>query len=101
MGGEARFRHLYCRNGAVDDVLATWRAFLGDRADVIGRAEAVGRGWFGHVDPLVPPRLGDVMVASRADHAIVSTADFPYEAKLIGLHGSLTSDEMLIPMLVD
>ena len=26
IGGEARFRHLYCRNGAVDDVLATWRA---------------------------------------------------------------------------
>ena len=23
-GGEARFRHLYCHNGAVDDVVATW-----------------------------------------------------------------------------
>jgi hypothetical protein len=101
IGGEARFRHLYCRNGAVDDVLATWRSFLGDRAEVIGRAEAVGRGWFGHVDALVAPRLGDVMVASRGDHAIVSTTDFGYEATLVGLHGSLTSAEMLIPMLVD
>ena len=101
MGGEARFRHLYCRNGAVDDVLATWRAFLGDRAEVIDRAEAVGRGWFGPVDPLVAPRLGDVMVASRADHAIVSSTDFGYEATLVGLHGSLTAAEMLIPMLVD
>jgi Type I phosphodiesterase / nucleotide pyrophosphatase len=101
MGGEARFRHLYCRNGAVDDVLATWRAFLGDRAEVVDRADAIGRGWFGHVDPLVAPRLGDVMVASRADHAIVSTTDFGYEATLVGLHGSLTSAEMLIPMLVD
>ena len=25
LGGEARFRHLYCRGGAVDDVVATWR----------------------------------------------------------------------------
>ena len=25
LGGEARFRHLYCQRGAVDDVVATWR----------------------------------------------------------------------------
>ena len=59
------------------------------------------RGWFGPVDPLVLPRLGDVVVACRGDHAVVSSADFAYEATLIGLHGSLTADEMLIPMLVD
>jgi hypothetical protein len=39
-------------------------------------------------------------VACRADHAIVSTADFAYEATLVGLHGSLTAEEMLIPLLV-
>ncbi len=33
LGGEARFRHLYCRGGAVDDVVATWTELLGDRAD--------------------------------------------------------------------
>ena len=68
MGGEARFRHLYCRNGAVDDVAATWRAVLGDRADVLTREEAIGRGWFGAVEPRVLPRLGDVVVACRGDH---------------------------------
>ena len=51
MGGEARFRHLYCRNGALDEVAATWRAVLGDRADVLTREEAIGRGWFGAVEP--------------------------------------------------
>jgi hypothetical protein len=30
----------------------------------------------------------------------MSTTDFPYENKLVGLHGSLTADEMLIPILV-
>ena len=30
IGGEARFRHLYCASGAVDDVVATWREVLGD-----------------------------------------------------------------------
>ena len=101
MGGEARFRHLYCRSGAIDDVAATWRSVLGDRADVLTREEAIGRGWFGTVEPLVMPRLGDVVVACRGDHAVISTTDFSYESTLIGLHGSLTADEMLIPLLVD
>ena len=33
--------------------------------------------------------------------AVVSTSRFPHEAKLVGLHGSLTADEMLVPLLVD
>jgi hypothetical protein len=100
LGGEARFRHLYCAGGAVDDVLATWREKLGDRALVLSRDEAIERGWFGVVASEVRPRLGDVVVASRGDHAVVSTADFPYENRLVGLHGSLTAVEMEIPILI-
>jgi hypothetical protein len=54
---------------------------LGDRAEVLTRDEAIGRGWFGEVDPPVLPRLGDVVVACRDDHAVFSTADFPYETR--------------------
>ena len=100
LGGEARFRHLYCNRGAVDDVVATWRGVLGDRAEVLTRDDATRRGWFGTLDASVRPRIGDVLVACRDDHAIVSTVDFGYEATLVGLHGSLTPAEMLIPMLV-
>lgn len=100
LGGEARFRHLYCHRGAVEDVVATWRETLADRATVLTRGDAVGRGWFGAVLPGVLPRLGDVVVACHDDTAILSTADFPYEATLVGLHGSLTPDEMLIPVLI-
>ena len=100
LGGEARFRHLYCARGAVDDVVATWREVLGDRADVLTREEALRRGWFGLATPTVLPRIGDVLVACRGETAIISTADFPYENTLVGLHGSLTPAEMLIPMLV-
>jgi len=101
MGGEARFRHLYCRTGAVADVAATWRGVLGDRAEVLVREEALARSWFGPVGAAVLPRIGDVLVAARGDHAVVSSVDFAYEAGLVGLHGSLTAEEMLIPMLVD
>jgi hypothetical protein len=100
LGGEARFRHLYVHRGAVDDVVAAWRGVLGDRAVVLPRDEAIGRGWFGPVDPAVRPRLGDVVAAATGETAIFSTTDFPYETSLVGLHGSLTPDEMLIPVLV-
>ena len=100
VGGEARFRHLYCHRGAVDDVVATWTEVLGHRADVMLRETAIRRGWFGPVSPAVLPRLGDVIVACRDDAAVLSTTDFPYEATLVGLHGSLTPEEMLIPLLV-
>ena len=100
LGGEARFRHLYCHRGAVEDVVATWREVLGERAEVMSRDAAIARGWFGAVEPAVRPRLGDVVVACREDTAVLSTHDFPYEATLVGLHGSLTPEEMLIPMIV-
>jgi hypothetical protein len=100
LGGEARFRHVYCRSGAVDDVLATWREVLGDRAEVLTRDDALGRGWFGALDPSVRPRLGDVMVACKGTFSVLSTSAFPFEASLVGLHGSLTSAEMLIPVVV-
>ncbi len=101
LGGEARFRHLYCRSGAVADVHSAWAEFLGDRADVLTRADAIGRGWFGPVDAGVLPRLGDVVVACRDDVGIFSSERFGYETTLVGLHGSLTADEMLIPIIVD
>lgn len=100
LGGEARFRHVYCSAGAVADVVATWREVLGDRATVLAREDAVARGWFGAVHPGVLPRLGDVMVACHDDVAVLSSRDFPYETTLVGLHGSLTPVEMKIPILV-
>lgn len=100
LGGEARFRHLYCSRGSVDSVVATWRGVLGDKALVLTRDDAVERGWFGESRAGVLPRIGDVVVACRGDAAVVSSTDFSYEMSLVGLHGSLTSTEMLIPVLV-
>jgi Type I phosphodiesterase / nucleotide pyrophosphatase len=101
LGGEARFRHVYCRAGAVDDVTARWRGRLGDRAVVLTREEAVAEGWFGAVRRDVEPRLGDVVVACLGPVAVMSSERFPFESLLVGLHGSLTAEEMYIPLLLD
>jgi hypothetical protein len=100
VGGEARLRHLYVRDGAGPDVVAAWRSTLGPRASVVDRADAVGAGWFGAVEARVVERLGDVVVACHGDLAVEVRSVFPVEATLVGLHGSVSEDEMVVPLLV-
>lgn len=98
-GGEARARHVYTEPGAAADVLAAWRAVLGDRAWVRSREEAVAAGWFGHtVSDRVLPRIGDVVAAARDRFAMVRGLAEAVESSLIGQHGSLTTAEQLVPL---
>ncbi len=98
-GGEARARHIYTDPGAAADVLAAWRAVLGDRAWVRSREEAVAAGWFGHtVSDRVLPRIGDVVAAARGRFAMVRGLAEAVETSLLGQHGSLTTAEQLVPL---
>lgn len=67
---------------------------------MLTREQATARGWFGPVDAGVRPRIGDVVAAAHGTWGLFSTTDFAYETTLVGLHGSLTPQEMLIPLLV-
>lgn len=101
IGGEARARHVYTADGAVADVVAAWRAELGDRAWVVTRDEAIDAGWFGErVDDHVRPRIGDVVAAARGSAALVRRTVEPIESALVGHHGSLTTAEQRIPLLI-
>jgi hypothetical protein len=99
LGGEPRARHVYARPGAAGDVLTAWREILGHRAWVASRDEAIADGWFGPVDPLLAPRIGDVVAAPAGPWAVVATRAEPRESALIGMHGSLTSADQLVPLL--
>lgn len=99
LGGEARARHVYAKPGAERDVLAAWREILGSRAWVATRQEAITDGWFGPVDPLMEPRIGDVVAAPAGSCAVVATKTEPQESALIGMHGSLTPADQLVPLL--
>jgi Type I phosphodiesterase / nucleotide pyrophosphatase len=99
LAGEPRVRHVYARRGAAAGVLATWRGHLGERATVLSRAEAIAAGWFGPVDPRVEHRIGDVVAACTGTTVIVRTEGEPVLSDLVGQHGSLTPDELLIPLL--
>lgn len=101
IGGEVRARHIYTRPGAASDVLATWRAVLGDRAWIVTGEEAVAAGWFGErVADDVRPRIGDVVAAARGRTGMLRRTTEPVESSLVGQHGSLTDAEQRIPLLL-
>lgn len=98
--GEGRLRQLYCPARHVRSVARRWQEWLGERAWVRTRAEAVDEGWLGAVDPDVADRFGSVLVALRGDWAVM-TRTLPGELSLVGMHGSLTPAEMTVPLLID
>lgn len=101
IGGEARARHVYTAAGALDDVLARWSEALADTAWVLPRDEAIAAGWFGpRIRDAVRCRIGDVVAATRGSAALLRRRTEPIESSLIGQHGSLTSAEQRIPLLV-
>lgn len=101
LGGEVRARHVYVRAGALDDVLATWRDTLGDRAWVVPRDDAIAAGWFGEqVSDEVRWRIGDVVAAARGCSGVLRRTVEPIESSLVGQHGSVTGAEQRIPLLL-
>jgi hypothetical protein len=100
LGGEPRARHVYAEPGAELDVLATWREILGARAWVASREEAITAGWFGPVAEHLAARIGDVVAAPAGPWALVATKEEPAESSLVGMHGSLTTSDQLVPQLV-
>ena len=97
--GDARFRHLHARRGAADDLLAAARDAHGESAWVRSRDQLIEERWLGPPPPpVVLRRLGDVVLAARGTKAFVDPA-MPYETRLRSAHGSLTSSEMLVPLL--
>ncbi|MGP3947762.1 alkaline phosphatase family protein [Streptomyces sp. 7N604] len=103
LGGEGRARHVYAVPGAAGDVAAVWSEVLGDRMWVATRDEAIEVGWFGPpgagVDERVYGRIGDVVAAACDDVAIVALESEPHESSMVGLHGSMTAIEQLVPLL--
>ncbi len=98
VAGETRAVHVHCLPGTNElQVRNRWEEFLGEDAWVVGAdelPELIGTG----------PGLaesGDFVVFSRGRGGVVdSRTQSPGAMTLIGVHGSLTPDEMLIPLAV-
>lgn len=100
LAGEPRARHVHALPGAAADVLAAWRAELGDRMWVGTRADVVAAGLLGTtVTPEALARTGDVVAVSTGEVSVVRRGTEAYFSALLGQHGALTPDELLVPLL--
>lgn len=100
LAGEPRARHVHALPGAAADVLARWQAELGDRMWVASRADAVAAGLLGPtVSPAALARTGDVVAVSTGDVSVVRREREPFFSALLGQHGAMTPDELLVPLL--
>jgi hypothetical protein len=99
LSGEGRFRWLHARPGAAADLAEAARECHGGRAWVRSREEVFAEEWFGpKVSEAAAARFGDVVLAARHPVAFEDPADTgPY--RLQARHGSLTSEEMHIPLI--
>jgi hypothetical protein len=99
VSGEARFRWLHAQPGQGQRLVEEARAAYGEEAWVVTAEQAIDEGWFG--GPLagdVRRRLGDVAVVPHQPVGYLDPADSG-DARLVCRHGSLTADEMLVPLL--
>lgn len=98
--GEARFRYLHAKPGAAGELLEATTKLCGEQAWVLSRDQLIDEGWLGTraPSPEVRKRIGDVVIAAREPVGFVDPAN-QGETRLLSAHGSLTAQEMLVPLL--
>ena len=99
VSGEARFRWLHARPGAGADLVDAARSRYAGEAWVHTLDEVEALGWFGGIlSAEARARLGDVAVVPHLPVGYLDPADSG-DARLVCRHGSLTAEEMLVPLL--
>jgi hypothetical protein len=99
ISGEGRFRWLHARPGAADDVAVAAKERYGDEAWVRTIDEIDAEGWFGgRLGQVARARLGDVALVPHQPIAYLDPLD-QGDARLVSRHGSLTPEEMYVPLL--
>lgn len=98
ISGEARFVWLHSNPGAQALLLEAAQAAHGDDAWVLTVDEVLAQSLLGsRVSPDARTRLGDVALIAKSTVALVDPA--APDSILIGRHGSLTADELYVPLL--
>lgn len=97
--GEPRFRWLHAIPGSTQELEAACVEYHGDHAWVRTRDQLIDEGWFGlTVSPDAASRMGDVALIAHAPVGFDDPGE-PHASKLVGRHGSVTEDEMLVPIV--
>lgn len=101
--GEPRHVFLYARKGEADELAEAARAALGGSFLVLPGGAALAAGLYGdpaHLHPEAQERVGDVVLLAHGGAALWEASRRRADDDLpLGMHGSLTPEEMLVPLL--
>nr|HID12604.1 alkaline phosphatase family protein [Anaerolineae bacterium] len=97
--GESRAAYLYARPGQAELLRAYAAERLSDRFLLLEMERALAAGLFGPEEPTpeTRARLGDFLLLARDDSRIIVEEE---KVPFWGHHGSLTEEEMLVPLLM-
>lgn len=100
--GEPRVAFAHVRPGAVDTFVSLAWARLGHATEVVASSDLIAAGWFGPgaPHPRLDERVGDVALVMRPGWVLKDHVAGERPHVLIGHHGGVTPDEMLIPLVV-
>ena len=99
MSGEGRFRWLHAHPGEAAALRSRVADELAETCWVRSRREICDSGWLGEVADEFVDRLGDVAIVPFAEVFVPDPTE-PREAGMKGRHGSLTAEEMWVPLIV-
>jgi predicted AlkP superfamily pyrophosphatase or phosphodiesterase len=101
IGGEPRARHIYIKEGAIQETIIQWQEFFGSKARVLSRDTAIKDGLFGPVvSEDATERMGDLIAIANKDLILVDPARVREETSMVGHHGGVTDIEVEIPLLL-
>ena len=96
VAGETRAAHVHAQEGCASEVEARWREALGESAWIVSRSQMpalIGEGSGASI-------IGDLLVLSRGRGGVVDSRTQSASAiAMPGIHGSVTSTEMRIPVV--
>lgn len=98
--GSPRDVFLHIRKELVDETIARLGDFLGAKADAIRTDEAVKAGLFGKDGPSQKlfRRIGSALILPRSNETVWHRLRGMHELDLLGMHGGLNREEMLVPL---
>jgi len=104
--GESRASYVYAKPGQRERVMDYVATHLGDRFAALKTEEALEAGLWGSPEEITPDlraRLGEVLILATGDSRLSTSPKRKDDGRgggLRGHHGSLTADEMLVPLLM-
>lgn len=101
VSGEERSVHLYSDDP--EAVASRWKDFFGDDEALVLTKEQIGEsGLFGPLVDTARDTMGDVVAFMGGTASVIdSRLRHPGQSFMVGVHGSLTAEEMSIPLLAE